>query len=501
MAVTKEEIDSDGEVRYYGEVSSVSEVADLYTAEERSSMLIMSIRDAALTDTAGVAAFPNVTRLTLANHKITSVQELAHLKDLDDLDLSENEIARVSGLANAPLTVLNLSTNLIESLADFDGPPTLKQLTVNSCKISSIASLSDYPNLRSLQIIDNAIETLDVDGVSSLTSLEARQNPLRTTAGLEAFPHLKTLIVGDDIRVVEGLENCPDLTKIEIHGPIDEIHPASLEVLVALKKSGGKVSFYGSEDVFARYPQLKLPPKVEPRNGSLKYRGEPLSIAGLAGLYDADELKSVTNLSLTACYLTDTDGLEAFTEVASINLETNSLVSVTGLGALHSLTSLNLAQNKITAVSDIEPSTTLETLSLERNEVESIKGLAAFTNLRELNLDRNPKLSDLDPGGRMESLVELTLYQCAVPSLEGMTGFFPNLKTLKLKETGVKHITGLDGFGHLKHLELDDDVETFDEASVQKIVEMRAAGHRVTIGFSRTAPDRLLKAYPALGEQ
>ena len=42
--------------------------------------------------------------------------------------------------------------------------------------------------------------------------------------------------------------------------------------------------------------------------------------------------------------------------------------------------------------------------------------------------------------------------------------------------------------------------ETFDEASVQKIVEMRAAGHRVTIGFRRTAPDHLLEAYPALGE-
>lgn len=502
VMVAKEEIDSDGEVRYYGGVQSIADVVQLYTADELASLRIVSIRDAKLADTAGIGAFANVERLAVANHAITSVQELEALGKLEDLDLSDNRLTSVTGIADLPLKQLDLSNNPIVSLTEIEAPKTLQTLRINGAKIGSLAGLPRFTELRSLELSGNSLESLAFDGTApSIRSLNVRQGPMKTTAGLEAFPNLEVLSIGDEIRLVEGLERCAKLERIELHGPVEEITEASLEVLVALKKRGGKVKIYGTDDVFIRFPQLKLPPKEEPRRGGLSYRGEPMTIKGLAGLYSAEELGEVDSLTLTSCYLTDTDGLDAFTAVTALDLGRNSISSVSGLAALPNLESADLEQNKLVSVADIEPSATLETLSLSRNELESLRGLEGFAKLRVLDVSRNPSLKSAECGGAVPSLEEITFYQCGLESLEGLAQTFPNLKKLAVKENGLKHIAGLEGFEHLEQIELGEDVETLDAASVEKIVQMRQAGHRVMFGYSSAAPARLLEAYPALAAE
>ena len=154
-----------------------------------------------------------ITRLDLSSHALTSPApaELAELAALIDLNLSDNQLTRLSSkvLKLDKLQNLNLANNQIERLpANINKLKELTNLNLANNRIASLpASIGELKSLTSLNLASNSIASLpaSIDELESLTSLNLASN------GISSLPKA----IGD----LRGLVEL-DLSGNEIEGYI-----------------------------------------------------------------------------------------------------------------------------------------------------------------------------------------------------------------------------------------------------------------------------------------
>lgn len=137
--------------------------------------------------------FPALCNLNLARNEIATCAEFTGHEKLTSLDLSENKLTSLQGIAAMPaLTSLNVSggirngnpTNQLESIEGLTGLEALQDLNLARNKFSLIQGpWETFPALRSLNIAENVI-----DGPASLSA----QHPLNV---LRQSPQLRKLEV------------------------------------------------------------------------------------------------------------------------------------------------------------------------------------------------------------------------------------------------------------------------------------------------------------------
>ena len=147
------------------------------------------LRDAAVSDFAGLASIPGLVELDLSGVKLTKTpDELEALPHLARLYLTG------CGLTDFPSSVqgarelvyLNLDRNRIQALTN-DLPANLRWLRLNGNGLSSIPeSIGQLKDLRRIYLNDNSIASLP----SSFASLEALEDVALANNRLEAFPEV-----------------------------------------------------------------------------------------------------------------------------------------------------------------------------------------------------------------------------------------------------------------------------------------------------------------------
>ncbi len=125
---------------------------------------------------------------------------------LTTLDLANNTILDLQGLAKLPLTTLVLSNNIIRKLAPLHGMP-LRQLDLSGNSISDVSPLGGLP-LTTLDLAGNPLS--DIAGLSSLklTSLDLSRTAVRDLAPLAGMPLEQLALIGctlSDVAVLKGL--------------------------------------------------------------------------------------------------------------------------------------------------------------------------------------------------------------------------------------------------------------------------------------------------------
>ncbi|KAH0617601.1 hypothetical protein JD844_016022 [Phrynosoma platyrhinos] len=216
-----------------------------------------------LTSLAHLAELPLSSKLHTLNlhcNKISRIERLDHLLNLQHLDLSSNHIRCIEGLSSlASLRTLNLACNLITKV---EGLEKLFNLTKLNLSYNRIHDLTGFLSLRGasckishIELHSNCISNINhllqcLSGLQYLTNLSleknGKNNPVCAKIGyreilLQALPQLTVLdgrsIFGEPVNLVEA--NSSDLKCLEdlldclasSSSPVDDEETCNLQVL------------------------------------------------------------------------------------------------------------------------------------------------------------------------------------------------------------------------------------------------------------------------------
>lgn len=262
--------------------------------------------------------FPNLRVLSLCECGLSDLSPLSVCGKLECLDLSENRIASLQGLAGLPsLERLTLRGNSIVDLSPLGSLTSLARLDLGANAISDIAPLRACDKLESLWLDSNKLADISAVGsLTRLTELDISGNSITDIGALSTCAALQTLNCSSNgIERIDALASCPDL-----------------------------VSFSGEKNKIS-------------------------DISPLAGLLRLNVLNLSENV------LQNADALAGCRSLQTLDLSKNSLKNIAKLAQLQNLTELNIEKNKIKDIGMLADCTSLETVYAFGNSLKDVKKL------------------------------------------------------------------------------------------------------------------------------
>lgn len=149
---------------------------ELYEVKKR----ILNLRDIGISDInniLGLEELKNLTNLDLSNNNLSEIKGLEKLTNLLELNLSYNILKNLKGIENLiNLHYLNVSNNKIEDLKGISNLSNLSTLNITNNDISSIDELKSLKNLKTLYLKGNYIKDEIQDQLSeSLSRLDSKE--------------------------------------------------------------------------------------------------------------------------------------------------------------------------------------------------------------------------------------------------------------------------------------------------------------------------------------
>ena len=310
---------------------------------------------------------------------------LKSLPELKELDLRGHNLTSLNFLENLPLTGLNLRKNSIRSLAGLETLTELRnlELNLNFTPLEETSGLSSLAKLESLDISERANE---------VWTLAAGRHPrMIIIPDLSALTGLKRLSLGPVYYPIE--ENLATLTNLE------ELH-LDLCDLPNTKDGSSKGKSQRGINKFGSLIGLKNLKWLDVSClGDLRYEYLPL----LEHL-DRLELKRwCLHHSGRLGHSDDSLNLEFISRLKNIKqlslqryfLDGSGFTGLDNLAGLDSLIDLDLSRNHIPVTMGLKDMKSLTRLNLSRNRLLRLDGLADLVTLEELDLMGN-LLSDLN---------------------------------------------------------------------------------------------------------
>ena len=302
---------------------------------------------------------PYLKSLTLCNQKMESLEHLASLSQLEELDLSGSSF---------PVDQLRVIAAL----------PSLKMLSLADCGLSTISDLANAPGLTHLNLGNNTIRNLDaLSAMTTLTALDLTNNAVSKVDALGMLVNLDTLILNyNAVTSLEPLGGCIKLSHLEAdHNEIYRLDGvAHLPMLTHLSVDSNKLS---GVDVLREAVALTN-----------------LSIA-------SNDIESITALdTLTNLLIFDFSGnqveeLPAWPDgcpLQTIDGSYNALTSIDSLQNMDHLTHVYMDYNLLTDVDAIADNFCLVQVNVYGNEISDVSALRE----RDIIVNYNPTLDDDD---------------------------------------------------------------------------------------------------------
>ncbi len=490
-------------------------ISDISALEGLTNLRSLNIYSNSISDISALEGLTNLTSLNLDFNSISDISALEGLTNLTSLILGGNGIADVSALSGfTNLTSLVLYTNSISDISALEGLTNLTSLTLFNNLISDISALEGLTNLTSLDLSYNSISDISaLEGLTNLTSLYLGSNSISDISSLVAntglgsgdtvsvqgnplsyssiYTHIPTLqsrgvtVEFDNrtpttlLRISSTITESDNMLVVEVRDSEGQLF-AGVPVMFTVTSGGGTLSATStttdtdgraesaltlgadgentvsasvegisetvtfSDEPEAFFPDPNLRTAIE--SALNKQAGDPIT---------ADEMATLTRLSMSSANISDLTGLEHATNLTSLDLGRNSISDISALEGLTNLTWLNLGSNSISDISALEGLTNLTLLYLDFNSISDISALEGLTNLTSLNLFSN-SISDISA---LEGLTNLTWLHPGsnsisdISALEGLT----NLTSLGLDFNSISDISALEGLTNLTSLSLHNN--------------------------------------------
>lgn len=159
----------------------------------------------------------------------------------------------------------------------------------------------------------------------------------------------------------------------------------------------------------------------------------------------------------------DLGGLEAFTNLESLDLSDQSIIDISALQGLTKLTYLSLAGNPVSDVTPLAGLTNLTLLILTGSQAQDYNALASLVNLQVLLLD-NSTISDLTPLVGLSNLQQLYLTNTPTEDYISLEIIYPNLKKKDfiIPFTLIDLGFGMDSNNHEAHFDSEEATFTIN---------------------------------------
>ncbi|PWZ00805.1 WD40 repeat-like protein [Testicularia cyperi] len=179
----------------------------------------LDLYDNSIEKISGLDKLTELESLDLSFNNIHHISNVSHLGKLQTIYFVQNKISKVRpddlrGPIAESLSSLELGGNRLRSIENIDHLHNLTQLWLGKNKITSLQGLASLTNLRVLSIQSNRITKLE--GLETLVNLEElyiSHNGLTKLEGLEKNVKLTTLDVGANM--IEKIENIEHLSQLE----------------------------------------------------------------------------------------------------------------------------------------------------------------------------------------------------------------------------------------------------------------------------------------------
>ena len=284
-----------------------------------------------------------LTSLTIQNQKLDSLEGLSSLSKLEKLNLTGS---------NFPAEELSVIAKL----------PSLRELNLSNCGLSTIADLDGASSLTILNLASNTLRNLEVIGhMSALTELNLKHNAVTDLSALSSLRNLETLDLSyNSITDLSPLANCQKLKTLD---------------------AGNN------------------------------------SISQISGV---DSLVLLTSLSLDYNKLTDVSALANCKELTKLSISNNQITDISALSALMKLENLNFAYNSVATLPDWQSECALHTINGAYNQITSIDNLANLSQIAYIYMDYN-KITSVDALADSYRLVQVNVYGNEISTVSALT--------------------------------------------------------------------------------
>jgi Leucine-rich repeat (LRR) protein len=152
----------------------------------------LSVPRRGVVDLSGMQNLTSLRSLDPSGNRITSVLQLAGLRNLEIIYLNNNQVSDVTPLASlTALSYLDLSGNEIEDVGPLGELANLELLYIGGNKIQDIRPLSRVTSLQVLRLSSNRITSIaSIGSLISLNTLYLSNNEISDISSLEDLPLL-----------------------------------------------------------------------------------------------------------------------------------------------------------------------------------------------------------------------------------------------------------------------------------------------------------------------
>ena len=216
---------------------------EMQSVQDQYDTLLLSAASTTLpedriTDLTGLEYATNVLHLHLNYHAISDLSPIADLRELQTLNLVDNNISDLSPIALRPtenparrrgLTSLSVAGNNIRDVSNLDGLPALTTLRLSRNPIGdNIGGLQSLTVLRNLYMDNIGLRDLQpIAGLTTLQILSAEGNQITDISPLSNLTDLTNLFLNENqIRDISSLKDLENLQKVGLEGnEIRDISP------------------------------------------------------------------------------------------------------------------------------------------------------------------------------------------------------------------------------------------------------------------------------------
>lgn len=223
-----------GEAAEYGSVIDISILADMpnlrYVVLDHQlindispikdlSLIQLSLYDNPITDISDLKDLSLLQTLNLCKTNITSLEPLRDAAGLRELDCSYTRITTLeplSGLSLDTLYLVNIPADDVEALSKLP----LTRLVLQQLPPDKLPVIADIPTLENLTLYNCGITSLSkIPGLEQLVGLDIYSNDLSDLTGAERFQNLTSFCIGDNsITDFTPLVSLKKLTHLDMAG-------------------------------------------------------------------------------------------------------------------------------------------------------------------------------------------------------------------------------------------------------------------------------------------
>ena len=458
-----------------------------------------------ITDLSGLSNFKNLKKLNVGNNNIGDLTKVSELTNLEELVMNNNNIKSLKGIGKlTKLTTLNLNGNEISEMSEISQLVNLRRLYLAHCKLHYFtADLSKLVKLEEIWLENNCLCTdgiMNLATASNLKRLYLNKNQINSLAGLSKLTKLQELHADENnISNTSGIENVETISVKNNNASLStETNYVEIpSILQDVKNSNSKL--YTAEDL--TFTNCKLEDgkiQVEPtaKNATIVIKGgnvdgtkinitncfrnitvnDRVLAERLKNEFNLSEMqekdgKYVLSLSAGTLYakksidlsssadstekIKDLSGIEAITQLTSINLRNNEISSFEPLSKLNNLETLDVRFNKINNFNSLKNLKSLKQLDASNNRITNIEGIENLENLKDLLLSNNDIKNNLQPLNYLkDSLSTLALINNDISDISELSEL--KLSSLYLGYNEIVDISPIDT-ENLEYINLENN--------------------------------------------